>query len=76
MRLLCCAQARKNEFQSKSAEEFALLRKEQAKLQQPSCTGRNVFLSLSVIDTIKQCIRLDYNKGAMDIKRLFGISDK
>ncbi|CAD7696035.1 unnamed protein product [Ostreobium quekettii] len=68
------AKSRKHEFQSKSAEEFANLRKEQAKLQ--LSTGRNMFLSLSVIDTIRQCIRLGYNKGAADIRRQFGISDK
>ena len=38
--------------------------------------GRNVLVGLSVVDSIKQCIRLDNQKAADDFKRSFGVSDR
>ncbi|GMH32446.1 hypothetical protein BSKO_00280 [Bryopsis sp. KO-2023] len=67
-------ETKKHDFQAKVAEEFALLRKDQAKLHHT--TGRNMFVGLSTIDTIRQCIRLGNNQRAADLRRQFGISDK
>lgn len=39
-------------------------------------TGRNVLVGLSVVDSIKQCIRLKNQKAADDFKRSFGVSEK
>lgn len=38
--------------------------------------GRNVLVGLSVVDSIKQCIRLDNGRAAEDFKRSFGVTDK
>ena len=38
--------------------------------------GRNVLVGLSVVDSIKQCIRLDNGRAADDFKRSFGVTDK
>lgn len=67
-------QTKKHDFHSKLAEEYALLRKDQAKLHHT--TGRNMFVGLSTTDTIRQCIRIGNTKGALDLRRQFGISDK
>lgn len=65
---------KKGEFNAKCSEEYAQLRKVQENLQKT--TGRNVFLGLSVTNTIRQCIRLNHSKSALEIKRQFQISDK
>ena len=69
-----CFQSKKHDFQAKSCEEFAQLRKMQVHVDQNM--GRNVLVGLSVVDSIKQCIRLDNQKAADDFKRSFGVSDK
>ena len=71
---LVCFQSKKHDFQAKSCEEFAQLRKMQVHVDQNM--GRNVLVGLSVVDSIKQCIRLDNQKAADDFKRSFGVSDK
>eukprot|EP00210_Caulerpa_lentillifera_P001840 g1769.t1 len=65
---------KKHDFQSKSCDEYAQLRKVQVHVDQSM--GRNVLLGLSPVDTIKQCIRLNNHKAADDIRRTFGIPDK
>ena len=69
-----CFQSKKHDFQAKSCEEFAQLRKMQVHVDQNM--GRNVLVGLGVVDSIKQCIRLDNQKAAYDFKRSFGVSDK
>ncbi|GAX81388.1 hypothetical protein CEUSTIGMA_g8819.t1 [Chlamydomonas eustigma] len=66
--------SKEHAFQSKAVSEFSLLRREQAKLERE--TGQHMFVGLSLIDTVRACIRLGHHRQAASLKKQFSISDK
>jgi hypothetical protein len=48
-------QSKEHAFHSKAVSEFSLLRREQAKLERE--TGQHLFVGLSLIHTVRTCIR-------------------
>ncbi|MEW5298634.1 MAG: hypothetical protein WDW36_001730 [Sanguina aurantia] len=68
------ALSREHTFQSRAASELALLRKEQAKLEKD--VGQRLFLGLSLIDTLRTCIRLGHHKAAAALKKQFNVTDR
>ena len=50
-----CVQSREHQSQAKAVSEMVSLRKEQARLERE--TGQRLFVGLSLVDTLRQCIR-------------------
>ncbi|MEW5308699.1 MAG: hypothetical protein WDW38_000638 [Sanguina aurantia] len=66
--------SRDHTFQSRATSELALLRKEQAKLEKD--VGQRLFLGLSVMDTLRACVRLGHHKAAAALKKQFNVTDR
>ena len=52
---LSLCQSKENAFNTKATSEFAQLRREQARLERE--TGQHLFVGLSLVDTLRACIR-------------------
>ena len=48
-------QSKEHAFSSRATSEFAQLRREQARLERE--TGQHLFVGLSLVDTLRACIR-------------------
>eukprot|EP00884_Botryococcus_braunii_P014410 jgi/Botrbrau1/22970/Bobra.0030s0042.1 len=68
------AQTKEHGFESRSTAEFAKLRKFQLDLEDQ--TGNTCFLGLSLVDTVRQCIRLGNQRAANTARLDFKISDR
>lgn len=66
-------QSRDHQFQGKATSDLALLRKEQLKLERD--TGQNMFVGLSLMETLRQCVKLRNGKAAAHFRKLFNISE-
>lgn len=68
------AQTKEHGFQSRSAAEWARLRRVQAELEAE--TGNAALLGLSLADTLRQCVRLGNHRAAARLRADFKVSDR
>ena len=67
-------QTKEHGFQSRSAAEWARLRRVQSELEAE--TGNAALLGLSLAETLRQCVRLGNHRAAARLRADFKVSDR